>query len=171
VGVQLDAMSSTSLLARWGAPQPAASDASFAPASARIDTPIGAPGWGDAFQQKIVWLVDRQQHSAELHVNPPHLGPIEIMLNIGDEGANILLCSPHAAVREAIESSLPDLRASLAERGLSLGQAAVGSDSSAAREQFAEQLRNNINKPELPAQALVADVARLTPRGLVDVFA
>ncbi|MES2562812.1 MAG: flagellar hook-length control protein FliK [Pseudomonadota bacterium] len=170
--VQPDALSSASLLARWSGQQPTVSDANPTPASARIDTPVGAPGWGEAFQQKMVWLVDRQQQSAELHINPPHLGPVEIMLNIGDEGANIMLCSPHAAVREAIEASLPDLRASLAERGLSLGQASVGSDSGAAREQFAEHVRNNANKPDLPAQAsLVAQVARLAPRGLVDVFA
>ena len=54
-----------------------------------------------AFSQRVVWLVDRQQQSAELHVNPPpHLGPVEVMLNLKDDGAHIAFCSPHAAVRD-----------------------------------------------------------------------
>lgn len=170
----LEGLSATSLLTKWGAPQAGVADAAPAAASARIETPLGSAGWGDAFQQKIVWLVDRQQQSAELHVNPPHLGPVEIMLNIDDEGARIAFCSPHASVREAIEASLPDLRASLAERGLSLGEAMVGADSGAAREQLAEESRNSSGRQERGAPAaLVADAptAQLARRGLVDIFA
>ena len=31
----------------------------------RVDTPLGAPGWNEAFQQKVVWMVDRQLEGAE----------------------------------------------------------------------------------------------------------
>ena len=169
----LDGLSSTSLLAKWALPQSVASDASPTPASARIDTPLGASGWGDAFQQKIVWLVDRQQQSAELHVNPPHLGPVEIMLSMDDEGARIAFCSPHAAVREAIEASLPDLRTALGERGLSLGEAMVSADSGAAREQLAQNGRGSARHDRATPPAPVADspTAQLARRGLVDIFA
>lgn len=176
----LDSLSAA-LGAKWGAPIGTGSaDVAAAPVTARVDTPLGTPGWGDAFQQKVVWMVDRQLEGAELHINPPNLGPVDVMLNLTGDGAQIAFTSPHAAVREAIEASLPDLREALDARGVSLGQASVGADSGAAREQFAEQAREAARNAqnghggrsggpvvETPTPAR-APIAR---RGLVDTFA
>jgi flagellar hook-length control protein FliK len=161
------------LLSKWTAAQTPTAEASPAVTSARIDTPLGAPGWTEGFQQKIVWLVDRQQQSAELHINPPHLGPVEIMLNIGDDGARIAMCSPHASVRAAIEASLPELRAAFDEHGLMLGEATVSADSGAAREQFAQARRNGGAPQDGAPVALVGEglTVQITGRGLVDIFA
>jgi flagellar hook-length control protein FliK len=169
----LEGLSSASLLNKWSASQLTSSEPGPAVTSARIDTPLGAPGWAEGFQQKMVWLVDRQQQSAELHINPPHLGPVEIMLNIGEDGARITLCSPHASVRAAIEASLPELRAAFDERGLTLGEATVSADSGAAREQFARAQRGD-RAPEggTPAALVTESVnVQATRRGLVDIFA
>jgi flagellar hook-length control protein FliK len=175
----LDSLTAANLTAKWAATAaPGIGEPAPAPVTARIDTPLGTSGWADAFQQKIVWLVDRQLGNAELHVNPPHLGPIEVMLNLSDEGTRIAFCSPHAAVREAIEASLPELRSALDERGLSLGQASVSADSSAAREQFSNHARENArqNQPGRPAAGPViaeppmASTLRVQ-RGIVDLFA
>lgn len=174
----LDGLASTALGARWAAGQPAIASAAAAqtPVTARIDTPLGASGWGEAFQQKIVWLVDRQQQSAELHVNPPHLGPVEVSLSLAEDGTHIAFSSPHAAVREAIEASLADLKTALGEKGLSLGQATVGADSQAAREQLqgeartgAAGTRNGGATGDAAAELPLAP--RVVQRGLVDIFA
>jgi flagellar hook-length control protein FliK len=173
----LDSLTAASLTAKWTAPG-AGGISDSAPVTARIDTPLGTNGWGEAFQQKIVWLVDRQLGNAELHVNPPHLGPIEVMLNLSDEGTRIAFCSPHAAVREAIEASLPELRTALDERGLSLGQASVSADSSAAREQFSNQARDS-GRQTYPGRPVTGPVIAEPPmaaslrvqRGIVDLFA
>ena len=145
------------------------------PATARIDTPIGQHGWGDAFQQKIVWLVDRQQQSAELHVNPPHLGPVDVMLSFADDGAQIAFSSPHAAVREAIEASLGDLRNALSDKGLTLGEALVSADSNQAREQFQAEAQarqgTRANRGSGAGPEVVLAAPRVVPRGLVDLFA
>ena len=177
----LDSLSAAALGAKWGAPTVAGgTEVAAAPVTARVDTPLGTPGWGDAFQQKVVWMVDRHLEGAELHINPPHLGPVDVMLNLTADGAQIAFTSPHAAVREAIEASLPELRDALDSRGVSLGQASVGADSGAAREQFAEQAREAARNAqngqggrsggpvvETPTPARAA-IAR---RGLVDTFA
>jgi flagellar hook-length control protein FliK len=177
----LDSLSAASLSAKWGAPGAIGTgDAAPSPVTARVDTPMGAPGWGEAFQQKVVWMVDRQLERAELHVNPPHLGPVDVMLNLSGDGAQIAFSSPHAAVREAIEASLPELRSALDERGLSLGQATVSADSSAAREQFADQAREAAKNAQhgrsggsgpIAAEAPTRAAAPIARRGLVDTFA
>jgi flagellar hook-length control protein FliK len=178
----LDSLSAGALGAKWGASAvgTGADAVAAAPtATARVDTPLGLPGWGDAFQQKVVWMVDRQLERAELHINPQHLGPVDVMLNMTGDGAQIAFSSPHAAVREAIESTLPDLRNALDARGLSLGQASVGADSGAAREQFAEQAREaarHAHSGRSGGSAPVAEAptparAAIARRGLVDTFA
>lgn len=173
----LDGLAANALATRWAAGQPIAANAAAAqaPVTARIDTPLGASGWGEAFQQKIVWLVDRQQQSAELHINPPHLGPVEVSLSMGEEGTHVAFASPHAAVREAIEASLADLKTALGEKGLALGQATVGADSQAAREQLQGEARSgsaggrNGGTGEAPVELPVPP--RAVQRGLVDIFA
>ncbi|HEV7804146.1 MAG TPA: flagellar hook-length control protein FliK [Burkholderiales bacterium] len=180
-GVPLDVLASAAMVAKWSGTPQNVSDAAPAPATARIDTPLGAQGWSDAFQQKIVWLADRQQQSAELHINPPHLGPVEVMLNFSEDGARIAFCSPHTAVREAIEASLPDLQAALGDRGVALSQTMVSADSGAAREQFSQPASQDSQggsgarhgRGTGSTTPLAADAARpvIIARGLVDTFA
>jgi flagellar hook-length control protein FliK len=172
----LDALSPTSLMSRW-TPAATAADPIAAPATARVETPFGTEGWKDAFQQKIVWLVDRQQQSAELHLNPPNLGPVEVVLNVSDDAVSIAFVSPHLAVREAIETSLAELRATLQERGLAMGNALVSADQSGTREQFQQQAAEAARAArtsgiELPGE-LPGDTSRprATLLGLVDTFA
>jgi flagellar hook-length control protein FliK len=171
----LDALSSATLMQTWTpAPHQAANAASASPAVVRVDTPLAAPGWGDSFRQQVVWLVDRHLETAELHVNPPHLGPVEVVLKMADDGARIAFVSPHAAVREAIEASLADLRTSLAERGLALGEALVSADPGSAREQMTrdENVRGAPRNPDV-AQGDPERETRVLPqqpRGLIDTF-
>ncbi|MNY54154.1 Flagellar hook-length control protein [compost metagenome] len=50
------------------------------------------------------------------------------MLNVVNDQAQAQFVSPHQAVRAAVEAALPHLRTSMAEAGIRLGQASVGSD-------------------------------------------
>ncbi|MBZ0093322.1 MAG: flagellar hook-length control protein FliK [Sulfuricellaceae bacterium] len=90
---------------------------------------VGSPGWGQAVGQRVVWLVGQQQHTAELQLNPPHLGPLEVRLTIGADQMSATFISQHPAVREAIEAALPRLRDMLADNGIMLGNVNVGAES------------------------------------------
>lgn len=96
----------------------------------RLATAVGAPGWDSALAQKVIWQVGQQQQVAELHLNPPQLGPLLIQVSMSaDQGTNIATAhfvSQHAAVRDAIEAAMPRLREMLAESGISLGNTTVG---------------------------------------------
>ncbi len=96
-------------------------------------TPVAAPlhdaTWPTEFSQKIVWMSRSDVQNAQITLNPPQLGPIEISLNIRNEQATAAFVSANPEVREAIESALPRLREMLAGAGVELGQANVSAES------------------------------------------
>lgn len=147
-----------------------------APAAAqRIDVPLAQTGWADAFSQRVVWLVGQQQQSAELHVNPPDLGPIDITLSLDRDRAQITFVSAHAPVRDAIENALPRLQEALQQAGIQLGGTSVSAESS-------RQQQGSANLPAPGSQQAAAAHAAavqtppssaivITRQGLVDIFA
>lgn len=95
-------------------------------AQATINTPVTQERWGNEFSQKVTWLVSsKQDQSAELHLNPPQLGPLDVVIKVSGDQATALFTSPHAAVREAIEQALPKLRDMLSDNGITLGNTTV----------------------------------------------
>jgi flagellar hook-length control protein FliK len=143
------------------------------PVTAQVPAPFGNAEWADQFREKVLWVVDRQQQTAELHMNPPHLGPVEVTLTVSEDKTSIAFVSPHAAVREAIEASFSDLRATLEQRGITLGQTSVSADPRDAREQFPahdpqpfRRMNDGMAIPDEPRAARVH-----VHRGLVDTFA
>lgn len=91
----------------------------------QITAPLGSSSWADEFSQKIVWMSTQQNQIAELHLNPPDLGPLNVLLKISDNQLTAQFTSPHSAVRDAVENALPKLRDILADSGIKLGNATV----------------------------------------------
>ena len=107
--------------------------AASAPATAELRTPVNVSGWDAELGKTLVWMAQGKHGVAELRLNPPDLGPLRIVIALGgDDGreARIAFASPHAAVRDAIESAMPRLRDMMADSGISLGQTSVNSESS-----------------------------------------
>lgn len=96
---------------------------------ARIETPVGNPGWGNEVGDKLVWMAHRAESRAELVLNPPQMGRIEVSITLNGDQANAIFVSANPSVRDALESALPRLREILAEAGIQLDQAQVGADS------------------------------------------
>jgi len=142
-----------------------------------IDTPVGAPGWDKALGNQVLWMVDNDHHVAELHLNPPDLGPVQVVLTVNKDDTSAAFTSPHPVVRETIESALPRLKESLAEFGITLGQTSVsaqssGSDSGAERETRQSRKRASADDASgLAPAAGVSGRARTVAVGLVDTFA
>lgn len=104
--------------------------------SAHIPTPIHETRWAQDFGEKIVWLAKNEQQTAQISINPPQLGPMQISLSMNGDQANAIFASPHAEVRQAIEDAMPRLREMLSTAGISLGDANVGT-------QLPQQSRDN----------------------------
>lgn len=149
----------------------------------KVDTPVGNNGWDHEVGDKLVWMVGRQEQRAELVLNPPQLGRVEVSLNMTGDQTNATFVAANPAVREALESALPRLREMFADAGLSLGQAQVGADSgSNAANQSFDNRGNGDNSSRFSGAldgASDGNMMRLTGtsqwvrqgRGLVDVFA
>jgi flagellar hook-length control protein FliK len=96
------------------------------PVQVTINAPVTQDKWADEFSQKITWLASsNKDQTAELHLNPPQLGPVDVVIKVSGDQATALFTSPHAAVRDAIEQAMPRLRDMLADNGIMLGNATV----------------------------------------------
>ncbi|UHL65297.1 flagellar hook-length control protein FliK [Paralcaligenes sp. KSB-10] len=154
--------------------------ATVSPAVLRIDTPLQNPQWASDFGRQFVSLTSNhaQSQTAELHINPPNLGPLHISINISDNVAHAIFMSPHAAVRGAVENALPQLQQALAQNGISLGQANVSDQRPSAgsfHEPTGQKRRGAVGAIAGAAteQGVVgqARTRSVSPDSLVDTFA
>ncbi|MCP5195785.1 MAG: flagellar hook-length control protein FliK [Gammaproteobacteria bacterium] len=90
--------------------------------------------WGRALGHQLNWLVNNRMQEAEIRVNPPELGPLEVRMSLHQNQTNVTFFCHDAAVREAIENALPRLREMLDSQGIHLNHTQV-SDQSLARQQ------------------------------------
>lgn len=97
---------------------------------------LGATGWDQALGQKVLWLVSHQQQVAELSLNPPDLGPLQVVLSMADDQLSATFVSQQADVRNALEAALPRLKEMMAENGINLSSTTVSSDSAQQQGRF-----------------------------------
>lgn len=142
-----------------------------------IHTHLRESSWSQQFGEKIVWLAKSDQQSAQININPPELGPVQITLNLSGDQAKVTFASPHAEVRQAIESALPQLKEMLSSAGINLGQTNVGANLAQQNPDNPYQTGNGKHLPDenaiLPANALSTSTSSVLQRGrgLVDLFA
>ncbi|MBA2659133.1 MAG: flagellar hook-length control protein FliK [Nitrosospira sp.] len=133
------------------APTGVATDRGIAPvatgspvyAGLSLEPRVGATGWDNALGQKVLWMVSQQQQVVELTLNPPDLGPLQVILSINNDQASATFVSPHADVRQALEAALPRLREMMADSGISLGNTTVSADTSQQQSGFERQDRSS----------------------------
>ncbi len=90
---------------------------------------VGTPAWDHALGQKVVWMAAGAEQSASLTLNPPDLGPVQVVINVSNAQADASFFSAQPEVRQALEAALPKLKEMLAEAGISLRQTSVGAGS------------------------------------------
>lgn len=155
-----------------------------APATPMLNSQLGSPEWQQALGQQILMFSRNGQQTAELHLHPQDLGSIQISLKLDNDQAQLSMVSNHSQVRAALEAAMPQLRASLAESGINLGQSNVSSDAFQQGQSFngqQEQQRNNNGSPFSLANENDSDVtpiavpaalqARAAGANAVDIFA
>jgi flagellar hook-length control protein FliK len=144
-----------------------------------LEPRLGSAGWDSALGQKVVWMASQQQQIAELSLNPPDLGPLQIVLSINNDQASAMFVSHNADVRQALEAALPRLKEMMADSGISLGNTTISSDSSqqgALMEGFERQNHSDGHHSGAARQTNAigserAGVVGISIRGLVDTFA
>jgi flagellar hook-length control protein FliK len=153
---------------------------SISQASNFIGPRVGSKAWDQAVGQKIIWMVAGGEQSAQLTLNPPDLGPVQVVLSISDNQVDASFISSHLDVREAIEAAAPKLREMMDNAGMSLTGFSVNSQSTPSGGTFSADggSRNNSTNQR---QSLTSDTDnsgtpiptntnKTSPLGLVDTF-
>lgn len=137
----------------------------------------GKTGWDQAISQKVVWMVGAGEQSATLTLNPPDLGPLQVVIHVHNDQANTTFISDNAEVRQALQDGMSNLRDKMSESGIQLGQANVSSGEQ-SQQQFQQdaqrlgttQLGNNNAGSTTEKTSTAHNIVRVS-NGLVDTFA
>jgi len=86
------------------------------------------PEWNKEIAERVVWMHKQAVPSAELRLNPGHLGPITIKIDVTQDQATVAFTAQHAAVKEAIDAALPKLREMFSAQQLNLGEVSVSQE-------------------------------------------
>ncbi|XLZ70193.1 flagellar hook-length control protein FliK [Massilia sp. SR12] len=155
--------------------------AAQAVASNQLHARVGSQGWDQQLGQKVVWMVNGGEQSATLTLNPPDLGPLQVVLSVSNDQTSVAFMAAQPEVREALEQALPKLRESMGEAGIALGDTSVSAGSQEQKEAFAQMTANsrsrgasngqNDNPDPGAGPEQQAHQARRSVLGAVDTFA
>lgn len=104
-----------------------------------INSPVNHPAWGNQVGDQLVFMLQGKLQSAEIKLNPAHLGPMEIRLSMHEDKASVTFISAHAPVREALDAALPRLREMMEQQGLNLTNVDVSAHSGSRQQAFEQQ--------------------------------
>ena len=139
-----------------------------------VEAPLRSPAFSAEFGDRLVWMASRHAQVAEITINPPQLGSIEVRLSMNGNEAGAQFYSANPNVREALDQAMPRLREVLADAGIMLGQAHV-SDQSFARQEGAPRQQQfasgGQDVPEVPIQSVGVSARSQIGLGLVDLYA
>lgn len=141
-----------------------------------LQPPVGTQAWNQALGDRIVWMVAGGQQSAALTLNPPDLGPMQVVLSVSNEQATANFFAAQPEVRQALEAALPRLREMMQDAGIQLGQATVSADTPSQqdmRDSGPQRAAGGFahSGPDRGTEAALPPPAARTGRGLVDMFA
>ena len=148
-----------------------------------LDTPFQRqPEWQQSLGERVQWLIGQQLQGARIRLNPAHLGPMEVRIQVQNDQASIQFMSAHGVVRDALEAAVPRLRDMLDANGIDLVDVDVSGQSFAEQQHQAEGHRADARGAgyELAAGGDDVDPAATGPRlletplaaaGLLDLFA
>jgi flagellar hook-length control protein FliK len=168
--------------------QPAVMEAVQAAAAAAegLSAHVGTEAWEKQVGQKVVYMVGSEEQTASLTLNPPDLGPLQVVLSVTNDQASVSFSAKQEEVRQALENALPRLREMMSESGITLGNATVNAGMPDGRQAQEQAARNaggfdgngngrgrgdKGNTAEDTAARPVTRTAVLGDRGMVDTFA
>jgi flagellar hook-length control protein FliK len=143
-------------------------------AQASVNTPFGKSGWTQAVAQQVMVMVKDKVQTISLALNPPNLGPLQVVVKIENQVANVQFSSAAPEVLQALREGLPVLQDMLGQAGVALGQADIGQR---------QPQRGQKNNPAKPNESSASPDAELIPsihnaqtdlsyrQGLVNLYA
>jgi|GEM_PF-1808838 len=140
-----------------------------------ITTPPGKEGWNQAIGQRVMWMVGAAQQSATLTLNPPEMGPLQIVINVHNDKTDTAFFSDRQEVRQALQDGMDNLREMMKEAGINLGQTNINQRDKMTQDFMQQQQQAARQNTGDSAQTAEESSVSATPTrvglGLVDTFA
>lgn len=108
-----------------------------------MNTPVGQEGWAQEMGTRLRVLVERGSQTAEIRLNPPELGSMEVKIHSDGDRTSVTFFAQNAATREALEQAMPRLREMFGDSGLQLADANVSQQRSMNGENGRDGESNN----------------------------
>ena len=103
-----------------------------------LTVPFHQSNWGQGVGEKITWMVSQKLQFAEIQLDPPELGPLQVRISVQNDQVSVSFTSQHAPVRDALDAHALRLRDTLESQGLNLVDVDVSDQSEGWREQDQE---------------------------------
>ena len=134
----------------------------------------GVPAWNQAVNERVMLLSSQNGRFAEIQLDPPELGSLQVKLQVKNEQVSVVFATPHAAVKDALEQGMPRLREMFEEQGMSLADSSVEDQSSG--QQSDGESGSGYGNAQVAGSGTVADqesadVAEGQAMSLVDYYA
>jgi flagellar hook-length control protein FliK len=139
------------------------------PSLLRLEPRVGTGGWDNALSQRVLWMVSHQHQTAELNLNPPDLGPLQVVLSVNSDQASAAFVSQNPEVRQALEAALPRLKEMMAESGINLGNATVSDQGSQQQGDFERQNNGRSHYRQEESRIASAGTSLGMSRGTADI--
>lgn len=137
-----------------------------------VPVPVGTPQWSQAVGDKVLWLAAQNVSAAEIRLDPPELGPMQVRVSINQDQASVTFTSPHPVVREALDQQLNRLREMFSEQGLNLVNVDVSDKSFAQQErEQKESAKNQVNTDADEEDLVPVGLSQAISTRLVDHYA
>ncbi|MBT6273161.1 MAG: hypothetical protein HOI95_03410 [Chromatiales bacterium] len=107
-----------------------------------IEPAVNTARWEGVVGGRLLMLARNGTQSAELILNPPQLGRLDVRIAVDQDQATVQFVSTHAAVREALEAALPRFRDMMSDGGLNLADVDISQQHAGTGRQLGEQGEN-----------------------------
>lgn len=149
------------------------------PYTTSVPSPVGDAQWSQDMSEKVVWLTSRNIQSAQIHLNPAELGPVEVKVSVQNDQTVVSFNVQNTQVRELLEANVHRLREMMDGNGVNLADVNVDQGDSGAQEQSladgqsgsGSSAASNDGALSEGEEGLEAVVSDLNSVGIVDAYA
>ncbi len=117
-----------------------------------LTKPLTHPEWSKDLGNQIIWMNSKELSTAEIKMNPEHLGPISVRIDLTQDQASVEFTAQHAAVKEALEASIPKLREMLGTQQLNLTNVTISQSTTSDQGQSQSPYQSFSRTPERQEQ-------------------
>ena len=141
---------------------------------------IHKPEGQQQLNEKIRWMVNARNTMAEIRLDPPELGSMQVRVNVSGDAASVSFVVQSQQAKDALAEAMPRLRDMLSEQGIELGDAQVRKDNSSGNEsgqQFANNSststgdQNSANSDGMDESAAIEQSITREMKGGIDYYA